>query len=476
MGRKLTVLIICLVTAGLLLSSCGNSLDHIDLTVQHAGTENGQWTFGFGASQIIAPGHENGTGLIIAGYHTGIYADGYLQAPDNDYAQARALWLDAGSGGVLLIGIDCIALSSATVNSIRQRLQPLLQNTGCIHISIYATHTHAQPDTLGLWGSPGTDGKNPAYMEALEQAAVNAAADAIASLRSGNGYWGSIDIPGLLVDSRYPYIFDSNLYQLRFSSDKGHGVRLLFYSAHAESLRGDNRKLSRDYPGMLCDLVTEATGDDAMFFPGAVGGLVMTKVLSAPFDAQKNLQITAEALADHALAISPQEENPIAPQLAVGTAEFSIPMDNKLFMLYKFLGVLDSPVENAESASGYALRTELSILQMGELTVALIPGEIFPELVYGGGYGYAGDGYNPETLMEIAKKHGRNTLLIAGLANDELGYIVPPSDFLVNEVTPYLNSVTDYKGEDHYEETNSIGPEAADRIAHAFEALLDAMS
>ena len=76
-------------------------------------------------------------------------------------------------------------------------------------------------------------------------------------------------------DSRYPTVCDENLYQLRFiARDGAAGLRLLFYGAHAESLRGDNTLLSRDYPGLLCDGVTEATGDDTLFLPGAIGGLI----------------------------------------------------------------------------------------------------------------------------------------------------------------------------------------------------------
>ena len=59
-----------------------------------------------------------------------------------------------------------------------------------------------------------------------------------------------------------------------------------------------------------------------------------------------------------------------------------------------------------------------------------------------------------------------------GLANDEIGYIVPPSDFLVHSKMPYLEKITDDKGENHYEETNSIGPACADVIAATWELLL----
>ena len=65
--------------------------------------------------------------------------------------------------------------------------------------------------------------------------------------------------------------------------------------------------------------------------------------------------------------------------------------------------------------------------------------------------------------------HFAPILLMLGLANDEIGYIVPPSDFLLNETLPYIEKTMDHKGENHYEETNSVGPLCAQAIADAFE-------
>lgn len=76
------------------------------------------------------------------------------------------------------------------------------------------------------------------------------------------------------------------------------------------------------------------------------------------------------------------------------------------------------------------------------------------------------------TRKKIAAGYGITEMLIVGLANDEVGYIVPPSDYLPNEKTPYLEKTMDSRGENHYEETNSVGPECARAIAEAFEAAL----
>jgi len=426
--------------------------------------ENAVWHAGFGRRQIL-PDENSDQPLYIAGYNSGWEITGVL-----DYCEARAVWLDTGEKGVLLIGVDCIALDSGTVGRIRERLADL---SNCDAVHVYATHTHAGPDTLGLWGPTGVDGKNDAYMEALIQAAEEAGREAAAGRRAGKLHYGKMQTQNMVRDSRDPLIFDDTLYQLRFEpQDGGAGVRLLFYGAHAEALRGDNRLLSRDYPGRLCDGVTQATGDRTMFFPGAIGGLIMTRefVVNVSRAAVENLEITAKKLIDYALEITPDQERVLPARLVMAREEFTVPLDNPAFLMYKFLGILNNQAVPAQSATGYGVKTELTVLKLGNLALTLIPGEIFPELVYGGAYGDANpEGVNPRPLRETAQEYGMEEMLIVGLANDEVGYIVPPSDFLVHEKLPYLEKTMDYKRENHYEETNSVGPGCAAAISEAFE-------
>ena len=421
-----------------------------------------EWHFGFGRRQILFP-EEDITSLYIAGYHNGVAVSGVL-----DWCEARAVWLDDGGEGVLLIGIDCVALDSGTVSRIRDALGDI---PGCRSVNVFATHTHAGPDTLGLWGPALRNGKNPAYMQALLDAACEAAREAAAATHPAALRFGLTETRNMYRDSRYPTVCDENLYQLRFiARDGAAGLRLLFYGAHAESLRGDNTLLSRDYPGLLCEGVTEATGDDTLFLPGAIGGLIMTREFTdTSRDAVKNLRVTADRLIEYALSIREDAEEELPPALKLVRQPFSVPMDNPLFSLYKVLGILNNHSEFCRSATGLAVKTELTLLGFPGLTVALLPGEVFPELVSGEAYGDANpQGVNPRPLNEIAGEMGLGRLLIVGLANDEVGYIIPPSDFLVHETMPYLSRVTDQRGEDHYEETNSVGPACAVRLAEAF--------
>ncbi len=419
-----------------------------------ARTETEQWRFGFGR-QTILPDVASPQPLYIAGYNQAWEISGVL-----DHCEARAVWLQAGGDAVLLIGVDCIALDSETVGRIRDGLAALPCS-----VNVFSTHTHAGPDTLGLWGPPAVSGKNDAYMAALIDAAIRAGQDAAANLRSGTLHFGQVRTQGMLRDSRDPQVYDENLYQLRFEAQDAPGLRMLFYGAHAESLRGANTLLSRDFPGMLCDRVSAATGDDALFLPGAVGGLIMTKeFVNANVSAVENMTITAERLAEFALSILPENERILPPELSLKRCALTVPLDNPVFLAYKFLGILGTKAIPIPSATGYGVESELSALKLGDLTIAMIPGEIFPELVL--------DEDNPRSLKSIARAHGAGDLLIIGLCNDELGYIVPPDDFLVNEKAPYLERIRDAKGEDHYEETNSVGPACAEVIAAAFESLL----
>lgn len=458
MKRMLCLFLALILISSLFLPSCAPRTPYRDAYASSGDT----WHMGFGAVEIPLP-TDSTSPLHIAGYHGGREIEGVLDLP-----RASAVWMDTGESGILLIGIDCVGLGSGTVAEIRNRLEDFCRDTGCVSVNIYATHTHAGLDTLGLWGPAAVDGKNPDYMENLIVSAVRAAEEAFGDRSAGTLSYGSAVPEDLLHDSREPVAFDPAIHQLRFvpTDTTKHGIRLLSYAAHAESLRGANLMLSRDFPGVLSDLVEASCGDRVLFMPGAIGGLIMTRELTEPFDAEANMTATAERLADALLAIT--EEQTLTPSLGYSRVELELPLDNTFFFFAKFLGILDNEIRSGESDTGYLLQSELGVLTMGSVTLALIPGEIFPELVSGRELTEE----DPEALSFIASRHGAETLLILGLCNDELGYIVPPSNFLVNEELPYIETVTDTTGENHYEETNSVGKGTAAIIAEALDTAL----
>ena len=114
-----------------------------------------------------------------------------------------------------------------------------------------------------------------------------------------------------------------------------------------------------------------------------------------------------------------------------------------------------------------------------------IPGELDPALFLGGYDGsYTPEGLeivntsltNPPELSEAPAPPYLRDLMrddaelycAFGLTNDAVGYLVPPFDYELNEVIPYI---AEAEG-DHYEETNSLGPESWPTINAALTALL----
>ena len=158
--------------------------------------------------------------------------------------------------------------------------------------------------------------------------------------------------------------------------------------------------------------------------------------------------------------------------VSVGTTCRSV-LENTLYRYYKFLGILDNPINFNIFKGKYYFKTETSVLQISNLTFILIPGEIFPELVLGGSYiNPEGNNLNPQTIQELTLGKNIENLIIIGLCNDEIGYIIPPSDFLVDEKYPYINKYEDQNGENHYEETNSVGINAAYELITAIKEAL----
>lgn len=158
------------------------------------------------------------------------------------------------------------------------------------------------------------------------------------------------------------------------------GGCMLFYGAHAGSLRSDNTKLSRDFPGLLCDQAAEATGENTIVCPGAAGGLLMTGKMvrtNSSRGAWANLRLTAERLAEYTLSIATETERALSPKLALSRQVFTVPLDNMLFALCQQPGILDSRVVAAESATEYGVESERAVLRLDGVAVTLIPRQDF---------------------------------------------------------------------------------------------------
>jgi hypothetical protein len=97
-----------------------------------------------------------------------------------------------------------------------------------------------------------------------------------------------------------------------------------------------------------------------------------------------------------------------------------------------------------------------------------IPGELYPEIAYGGiespkGQDFAISALETPPLMAMTKA---KYVFLLGLTNDEIGYIVPKSQW--DEAEPFTYQYTHQP----YGEINSCGPETAPTIHAAFKEIM----
>lgn len=439
-----------------------------DMAPQAAGSF---FTVGYGQAEIVPDGDVTRQKYWIAGYRINNRCEGIL-----DLMAAHALWLDDHSGkdGIVLVSVDCVGLLRKDVEQIKAGLSGFMQRTGCRCVHIMSTHTHAGIDTMGMWGPLPKTGRNPAFMQRLAESVWSSVEQAYQSRREGSLYWGKKAVPGVQKDSRLPEVFCDELTRVRFvPRDGGHEIYLLNFAAHPESMGSQNSLVSADFPCYLAREIKARTGADTIYFSGAIGGLIAMKPLAE--DNLTSTRIAGEKLAEAACSI--ERETRLEPRISQIRQEFYVDADNYVLLAAAKVGIIQADAcATGQGALNVSLKTELTYLEIDRLKILMIPGEIYPELVYGGYLSAkesaegAPASRNPAPLREIA---GDSELVVFGLANDEIGYIVTPNDFCLNKKMPYLDKATDRLGRRHYEETNSLGPNTATRIAQVFTHMME---
>src|SRR5262249_34883691 len=159
-----------------------------------------------------------------------------------------------------------------------------------------------------------------------------------------------------------------------------------------------------------------------------------------------------------------------------------LPLANKLYILTRQLGVLERDAylwkgdpyraefsKEFDPKKEHAIRTEISHLRLGELDIACIPGEIYPELVLRKVADPAPAGADfPDAPIEpgiYAQLKGPHRMII-GLACDEIGYILPKRQW--DEKPPFTYGLKRAP----YGEVNSLGPETGPLLCKAFRDLV----
>lgn len=436
---------------------------------------------GFGETDITPK--LSGSPVYMAGFGQNRKATGV-----HDPLKARAVVLKEGNCKLALVSVDLVGYPFPNVLGVRRQLP------GFTYVLVSSTHNHEGPDSIGLWGpNPFRSGVDPAYMKTVEKQVIRAVHEADAAVQPVSVRLGTARAPELLHDGREPYIKHDELVALEFMDKAGKpsGV-LVQWNCHPETLGSKNTQISADFVGATTQYLRHKYGCPVAYFSGTVGGLMTSLQVEVRDEKGKPLADgTVEKterygwligqLAERALT----ESKPIqlTPLAAHRRAVF-VPLENKLYLLGRQLGVLvrdafvwagdpDHAAPAGEKTTGNPLciRTEVGWLQLGELSIAVIPGEIYPELVLDQVQDPPDAGADfPHAPIEPAvyKQMPGPYRMLIGLANDEIGYIIPKRQW--DQKPPFCYG----RKQAQYGEFNSVGPDAAPILCTAFKKLVEA--
>lgn len=426
---------------------------------------------GFGEVDIT-PSLREGRPVWLAGYGTGREATGV-----HDPIMARCVVLEDGRRRIALVSVDLVGLQFPEVQRIRDAAP------GMDYVLVSSTHNHEGPDVIGLWGRTLLQGGvDPRYLDRVVERVARMVVDAGRRTVPVRAAFGTAEDETLLHDSRLPLVKDGVLRLLRFDDagrNRPAGL-LVQWNCHPEALGSKNTQLTADFPASTVAALKQRFGCPVVYFTGAVGGLMAPPrdgihdaqgrpLGEGQFEYARQYGRRVAELAERA------EKNSVAIELtplAVSARRTFVPVANPYYRAAQGLGVLrrqgylwtgdpSKPGKKTRLDSGdepTAVESEVAYLRLGDLHVAGIPGEIYPELVYGRVQEPADKGADfLEAAVEPSVREilpGKHWLLL-GLANDELGYIIPRRQW--DQLPPFAYD----RNSAQYGEVNSCGPDVA---------------
>lgn len=389
----------------------------------------------------------------------------------HDEPQCRALAMSDGATSFVLAALDLIGASGALLTAIRADASRM---TGVPpeRILIACTHSHASPDTQGLWGGIGD-----AYRTHIAHRAASAIWEAHEAMAPAIASAASTQLRGAIRNRRGWPETDDALTSLRLISTQGAPIATLMnFACHPTSSGSSNTEVSRDWCGYAVDAVEREAGGVAIYVNGAIGDA--NPVDASGFDASARL---GEAVANAAVASLDSSES-IDGSLSVRTDVLELPVHFER---------LSQRVQSAIDRSGFAIAalsktgslraTQLALHAAGRRDIAQIvaalEGMSEREKAHRDGKTYVltqcgyvriGDAVEAyvapgEVLTRLAlplrAAMGTRHRMFFGLTHDTLGYFVPEDEWMTGR-------------NNNYEESVSMGRRAGSVLADALLAMV----
>lgn len=381
---------------------------------------------------------------LLAGYGKKRYARSV-----HDPLWARAVVFEKNGKRFGIVYLDLIGLHHNQIDEMR-RVIP--KDLFLDYVVIAATHNHHGPDTLGFWGRGLKSGIRNDYMHFLQKKVIESLARAVSNLAPSevNIVQSSVKDLKLTVDLRLPVVIPDILTVIQVKSKGKVLGNIVHWENHPEALGKKNTAITSDFPHYIRKVLEDKFQAPTIYWSGALGGLMVP----APNIAYKNktyfrgsfeyAEIMGELIGNRAIELLKDAPKLKTERLAVCFEVAHIRTRNYIYKLGSLFGILKRKLYQFKY-----LKTEVAVICIGDLHLQTIPGEIYPELVYGpldpplnADFPKA-----PKEEPVVLKMMGGKYNLVLGLALDEIGYILPKNGW--DNKKPYLGS---QKGDSYGEE------------------------
>lgn len=312
------------------------------------------------------------------------------------------------------------------------------------------------------------------------------------------------DVEMIQTDLREPYVRNTKVVTMLFENlQTGKTVAsLVNWHDHPEVLTSGWTEISSDFPHYIRERMESLLGGTCVYFSGTVGcqigALRSTKIperdeTGAPvfdpavFDAQGNpfpkfatekiarIRSLGYIVADTTVAGLAGSDWTPDPALEMVTEPLDVDIPNLLLQGVVWLGLKrldrepeDGPVFGPHITSEIGgMRTEMSVITVGDCQIMTAPGEFSPEYMVGRGssttdYGEDGTWFFPSMIAVENHMTGRDKMMFS-LANDYFGYAIPASDHVGFFNVSHPN---------HYEEFVTPGEDFGDSVGNKMLQML----
>lgn len=333
---------------------------------------------------------------------------------------AVSLALPGTKSKLVLVSVDSVGISPAMTKRVKAGVSEKFGKN--VEIVLSSSHTHAAPDVVGLWGALPFSGIDEEYVNFMETEIVSAVGQAISTMTDVNVYSSKSNVSTLSTDVPRTSILNSFWF-----AEKSTGRLIGSFSqwnAHPTILGINNRYISAGYFGAYREYLEKSLEGVHILFSGILGGVYSdpTKTVSKdPFDDGTGSVFDPEvALDDYLLMASAGKSLSDSvyksyagrqieefSSLSLRKIDFKLSNENNLFRLAMRFNVLE-PRNHAVST----IESSYYELNLGEISLLMVPGEIFPEA------------FEVLENLSTAKR-----VIPIGIANDWLGYIMTEQQF-----------------------------------------------